>query len=86
MYHWLTIDANNRFANSQLPSGSLGDILRAGANPALLLSSDFPIAIGEDENLYYPSGRPGGLRMVRMMPSGETSILATLPATARGRD
>ena len=84
MFHWLTIDANDRFANSRLPSGSLGDILRVGADPMLLLSSDFPIAIGEDENLYYPSGPPGGLRIMRMMPSGETSVLATLPATARG--
>jgi len=84
MFHWLTVDANDRFANSQLPSGSLGDILRVGFGPTLLLSSDFPIAIGEDENLYYPSGPPGGLRIMRMTPSGATSVLATLPATARG--
>ena len=84
MFHWLTVDANDRFANSRLPSGSLGDILRVGLEPTLLLSSDFPIAIGEDENLYYPSGPPGGLRIMRLMPSGATSVLTTLPATARG--
>lgn len=84
MFHWLTIDSNNRFAGAQLPSGSLGDILRVGANPTLLLSSDYPIAIGQDGNLYYPSGPPGRLQIMRMLPSGGTSVLATLPGTASG--
>ena len=83
-FHWLALDANDRFVNSQLPSGSSGDITKAGANPMLLLSSDYPIAIGQDGYLYYPSGPVGGLRIMRMMPSGGTSVLATLPATARG--
>lgn len=84
MFHWLAIDPNNRFGSSQLPSGALGDILRVGANPTLLLSSDYPIAIGQDGNLYYPSGAPGGLRIMRMVPSGGSSVLANLPATASG--
>ena len=84
-FHWLALDANNRFANTPLPSGSNGDITKAAANPTLLLSSDYPIAIAQDGNLYYPSRGPkGGLRIMRMIPSGETSVLATLPATARG--
>ena len=84
MFHWLALDTNNAFASSPLPSGPLGDILRVGASPTLLLSSDYPIAIGQDGNLYYPSGPTGGLRIVQMMPSGGRSVLATLPATARG--
>ncbi|MDQ2975085.1 MAG: SMP-30/gluconolactonase/LRE family protein [Acidobacteriota bacterium] len=83
-FHWLALDANDRFARAQLPSGSDWEILKVGANPTLLLSSDFPIAIGQDGNLYYPSGSAGGLRMIRMMPSGKSSILANLSATARG--
>ena len=84
-FHWLALDANNRFANAPLPSGSDGDITKAGANPTLLLSSDYPIAIAQDGNLYYPSRGPKGvLRIMRMIPSGETSVLATLPPTARG--
>ena len=58
LFHWLAIDANERFASSHLPSGASGEILRVGTNPALLLSSDYPIAIGQDGNLYYPSGPP----------------------------
>lgn len=83
MFHWLAIDPNDRFT-APLPSGSNGDITKVGSNPTLLLASDFPIAIGQDGNLYYPSGPPGGLRIMRMMPSGDTSVLATLPPTARG--
>lgn len=83
-FHWLAIDNNDRFANSQLPSGASGDILKVGVNPTVLLSSDYPIAIGEEGNLYYPAGAPGEVRIMRMMPSGETSVLATLPATSSG--
>jgi sugar lactone lactonase YvrE len=84
--HWLALDASDGFANARLPTDPDLDwvITRVGANPTLLISTDFPIAIGEEGNLYYPSGRPGGLRIMRTTPSGETSVLATLPATARG--
>ena len=79
LFHWLAIDANDCFANSRLPSGSLGDILRVGNNPTLLLSSDYPIAIGQDGNLYYPSrGSKGQTRIMRLLPSGGTSLLTTL--------
>src|SRR6266404_1914601 len=82
--HWLAIDANNRFANTPLPTGALGEISRVGDNPTLLLSTDWPIAIGQDGNLYYQSGRPGDLQLMRMTPAGATSVFATLPKTVKG--
>src|SRR5216117_1165612 len=83
--HWLAIDANNRFANTPLPTGALGEISRVGDSPTfLLLSTDWPIAIGQDGNLYYQSGRPGDLRLMRMTPAGATSVFATLPKTVKG--
>ena len=81
LFHWLAIDEKNRFANTQLPSGALGEILRVGTNPTVLLSSDYPIAIGQDGNLYYPSGSRGDLRIMRMIASGATAVFARLPAT-----
>jgi DNA-binding beta-propeller fold protein YncE len=84
LFHWLAIDENNRFANTQLASGALGEILKVGPNPTVLLSSDYPIAIGRDGNLYYPSGRAGNLRMMTMTPDGTTSVMATLPPTIKG--
>ena len=79
LFHWLTIDSNDRFANSRLPSGARGDILRVGSNPTVLLSSDYPIATGQDGNLYYPSHvAKGETRIMRLLPSGQTSVLTTL--------
>ena len=80
-YHWMTIDVDGRFANVRLPSGSTWGITQAGANPTLILASDFPIAVGRDGNLYYPLPGPDGrVQVIRLMPSGHTSVLATLPA------
>lgn len=85
--HWLTLDANNGFDSARLPTDPGLDwvITRIGANPSVLISTDFPIAIGEEGSLYYPSGRPGGLRLMRTLTSGVTSVLATLPLTTTGR-
>src|SRR5580765_3188084 len=85
--HWLALDANNGFAGGRLPTDPNGDwvITKIGANPTLLISTDFPIAIGEEGNLYYPHGRSGGLQIIRAMPSGETVLLAALPVSATGR-
>lgn len=85
LFHWLALDENNRFANTQLPTGPLGEIVRVGSNPTVLLSSDWPITIGEDGNLYYPSGAAGNLRLMRMTPAGTTSVVITLPAMVNGR-
>ncbi|MDX6447258.1 MAG: virginiamycin lyase [Blastocatellia bacterium] len=84
--HWLALDANDGFASARLPTDPGLDwvITRVGANPTLLISTDFPIAIGQDGNLYYPSGRPGHLQLMRAAPSGATSVVATLPLTVTG--
>ena len=85
--HWLALDANNGFAGRRLPTDPTGDwvITMVGVNPTLLISTDFPIAIGQDGNLYYPSGRPGHLQLMLATPSGATSVFATLPLTVTGQ-
>jgi DNA-binding beta-propeller fold protein YncE len=85
-FHWMTLDAGGRFGAVQLPSGSGWEISRIGVNPTLLLASDFPIAMGRDGNLFYPShGGESPLQILKSLPSGRTSILASLPATTAGR-
>jgi sugar lactone lactonase YvrE len=88
LFHWLALDANDRFASGRLPSGAgtaTGwEIQKVGANPTLLIASDFPIVIGQDGNLYYSSGRPGNLKFVRATSTGTTSVLTSLPATVKG--
>jgi DNA-binding beta-propeller fold protein YncE len=80
MFHWLTLDADDRFGSVQLPSGSRGEITRVGSTPTLLLGSDFPLSMGRDGNLYYPSrAAGGGLDILRLLPSGRSSVLTSLP-------
>jgi DNA-binding beta-propeller fold protein YncE len=85
LFHWLAIDEDDCFANTQFQSGALGEIIKVGANPTVLLSSDYPIAIGKDGNLYYPSGAAGNLRLMKMSPAGVSSVVLAFPATASGR-
>lgn len=85
LFHWLTLDEDNRFANTQLPSGALAEIVKVGSNPTVLLSSDYPIAIGGDGNLYYQAGAAGNLRLMRMTPAGATSVVMAFPTTVNGK-
>ena len=84
LFHWLAIDEDNRFANTQFPSDARGEILKVGNSPTILLSSDYPIAIAGDGNLYYPSGAAGNLRLMKMIPSGASSQVAAFPSTIKG--
>jgi len=81
----VALDEDNRFANTQFQSGALGEILKVGSNPTVLLSSDYPIAIGGNGNLYYPSGPAGNLKLIKMTPAGATSVVITFPATVSGK-
>jgi sugar lactone lactonase YvrE len=82
-FHWMALDQDNLFAKTPLPR----DVARVGTSPTLLIASDYPVAIGRDGNLYYPSVGPGGrVQIMRAQPSGQTSVLAVLPATTAGGD
>src|ERR1044071_6980970 len=39
-FHWLALDAEDRFVGVRLPSGASGEITRVGSTPTLLLASD----------------------------------------------
>lgn len=81
-FHWMAIDMDGSFRTTPMPSGSSYEIRQAGANPTLILSSDFPAVIGPDLAFYYPeAGRDGRVRVVRLTGSGSRSVRATLPAS-----
>ncbi|MEO8042915.1 MAG: hypothetical protein ABI646_09920, partial [Acidobacteriota bacterium] len=65
--HWLAMDPNDRFTQSHLPTDPGRDwvITAAGSNPTILISTDFPLMIGQDGNLYYPSARERNVRIMR---------------------
>ena len=84
--HWLAIDANDRFTQSRLPTDPGHDwvITAAGSNPTILISTDFPLVIGREGDLYYPSVRESNARIVRTKSAGDTSTFVTLPRSVAG--
>jgi hypothetical protein len=83
-FHWMTLDADDRFGAARLPSGSSGDVARIPTLRSLLLASDYPLAMGRDGNLYFPSHDGNALQVLRFTPTGQTSSLASLPGTTAG--
>lgn len=83
-FHWITIDPDDRFSNAHLPTGARGDITRVSTSPTLLVASDFPIAIGANGNLFFPSYSSGsGLQLMELTPSNRTTVLANLKPAGR---
>ena len=79
-FHWMTLDPSGSFSRTRLPQGSTFEMTVVGRNPALILSSDFPVMIGRDGALYLPeAGGNGQLQVFRLSPKGDRSVLATLP-------
>ena len=84
-FHWMTLDPDDAFRTAPLPFGSGWEITRVDATPALLLASDFPIVIGRDGALYFPSQGAKELQILRQPSSGSSSVFTTLPpTTAKG--
>jgi sugar lactone lactonase YvrE len=84
--HWLAIDANDGFNQARLPTDSGHDwvITAAGTSPTMLVSTDFPLVIGPDGNLYYPSVRERNVRILQTKPTGGTTAFVTLPRSVAG--
>jgi sugar lactone lactonase YvrE len=84
--HWLAIDPSDRFTTGHLPTDAGRDwvITAAGTNPTILISTDFPLVIGQDGNLFYPSVRERKARILRTKPNGDTSTFITLPRSVAG--
>jgi len=81
-FHWLTLDADDCFSTAHLPAGAAGDITRVGTSPTLLVASDYPVAIGANGLLYYPSYSSGsGLQLMELTPANQTRMLTNLSAT-----
>jgi len=84
-FHWMAIDLEDCFNTAHLPAGAGGDITRVGTNPRLLTASDYPIAIGANGSLFYPSYSSGsGLQLKELTPSDRTTVFANLTAAGRG--
>jgi streptogramin lyase len=84
-FHWMTLDADDCFSTAHLPNGARGDVTRVGTSPTLLVASDYPVAIGANGNLYYPSYTAGsGLQLMELTPADQTKVLTTLSTASSG--
>lgn len=87
-YHWMGIDIDDRLANATLPyfASESATVTRVGSNPTLLLSSDFPLAVGPEGSLYYPWVQSADqVQIFRLSPSGTTTVFKTLPPARSAR-
>lgn len=87
-YHWMAIDLDQSLAKATLPSFSQGGavVTRDSGDPRIIVSSDFPIAVGRDGALYYGWNRGSGpLQVSRFAPSGATTVVKTLTSSASGK-
>ena len=84
--HWLAMDPTDRFTQARLPTDARRDweITAAGSNPTILISTDFPLVVGVNGDLYYPSVRETNVRIMRTSPTGGTSAFVTLPRSVTG--
>src|SRR5512141_819610 len=82
-YHWMALDVDNKLATVALPYFPRGGatVARGKDDPRILVSSDFPVAVGRDGALYYPWSPSGDqVQILRLAPSGNTTVVKTLPA------
>jgi sugar lactone lactonase YvrE len=84
--HWLAMDPNDRFTQTHLPTDPTGDwvITAASSNPTILISTDFPLLVGADGDLYFVRKVENSARLLRTKPTGERSVFVTLPRGATG--
>jgi uncharacterized membrane protein len=81
-FHFLAIDRQGRFVQTDFSRLASGDVSVVGPNPTLVLASSYPVAIASNGACYYPTvlskGRVG---IMRMAPGEIATLFATLPAT-----
>jgi sugar lactone lactonase YvrE len=76
-FHWMTLDTAGYFAGSPKSFGGYFErVTLQSDNPALIMCSDFPVALGKDGNIYYADTRAGSAKIMRRTPGGKETVLA----------
>lgn len=83
-FHWFALDEASGLAKTPWPAIPGAEITAVGLHPTVVLSSDFPDAVGADGALYFAQ-LVGQERwdFVRIAPSGARSIHAHFPTMKR---
>lgn len=78
LFHWMAIDEVGYFAESQKNFGEWFErVTPQSSKPTLIISSDFPLTVNRDGNIYYADTRHSSARIVRRTPDGKESVLAS---------
>jgi hypothetical protein len=78
-YHWFGLDRSGAFASSPQRFGEwFGRATEEGDVPAIVVCSDYPMAVGADGNLYYADTRQFPPLIKKRTPSGDETVLATM--------
>jgi hypothetical protein len=79
-FHFLALDRRARFSADDFRQLAAEDIVLVGDQPSLLAASSYPIAVGEEGDVYYPTvASPGRVRIMRMTPGKKAAAFADLP-------
>lgn len=78
-YHWMAIDHRGVLTGRDMPRDSGGELPVVGPDPTLILSSDFPVAVGRDGTFFYPQPAGDSVKLMRLRPGGRPSAFVTLP-------
>ena len=82
-FHWFALDEASGLAKTRWPSIPGAEITAVGSKPTVVLSSDFPVAVGRDGALFYPQLAGAQWTIQRVAPSGARTTFATFPASKR---
>jgi hypothetical protein len=83
-FHWMALDPDGRFAGLQVHGGSFEFVGKSIEGGVLILSSDFPVALGGDGLVYFaPYAKTPPLRVLRLRRDGRTEPAAVIQTRAQ---
>ena len=82
-FHWLTLDPDGRFAGLRVNGGSFEFVAKAIDGGVLILSSDFPVALGDEFAYFAPYAKTPPLRVLRLTRDGRTEPAAVIETRAQ---
>lgn len=82
-FHWMTLDSDGRFAGLRVQGGSFEFVAKAIDGGVLILSSDFPVALGNDFVYFAPYAKTPPLRVLRLTRDGRTEPAAVIETRAQ---
>jgi hypothetical protein len=82
-FHWMALDADGRFAGLRVQGGSFEFVAKAIEGGVLILSSDYPVALGGEFVYFAPYAKNPPLRVLRLTRDGRSEPAAVIETRAQ---